>query len=170
METSRVRVKGFIHLLIRMFVLIFSLNFVRLFPYVFAYSAHLRFSVTLAVPLWFSLLCSGWVKNPTVAGGSLVPYGAPIALRPFLCVLETVSLFIRPISLRLRLAVNIRAGHCFLSLISQFLVAIYFSSIFFIFPILVIHVGYFVFEIGISLIQAYIFTTLLALYSNDHPH
>lgn len=135
-----------------------------------AYSAHLRLSVTLAVPLWFSLLFSGWVKNPTVAGGRLVPYGAPMVLSPFLCVLETVSLFIRPISLRLRLAVNIRAGHCFLSFIRQFLVAIYLSSFFFIFPMFVVHVGYFVFEIGISFIQAYIFTTLLALYSNDHPH
>ena len=142
----------------------------RLFPFVFAYSCHLRFSITLAVPLWFSLLFSGWVKNPVIAGGRLVPYGAPLGLTPFLCVLETVRLFIRPISLRLRLAVNIRAGHCFLSLIRQFIVAMYLFSRISMGLIFIIHVGYFILEVGISLIQAYIFTTLLALYSNDHPH
>merc|ERR1711976_118104 len=110
------------------FIIIFSLNLVRLFPFVFAYSCHLRFSITLAVPLWFSLLFSGWVKNPVIAGGRLVPYGAPLGLTPFLCLLETVRLFIRPISLRLRLAVNIRASHCFLSLIRQFIVAMYLFS------------------------------------------
>ncbi len=169
METTRRKVKGLNHLLIRLFIVIFSFNLVSLFPYVLAYSAHLRLSVTLAIPLWLSLLSSGWIKNAKVAGGRLVPYGAPIALTPFLCVLETVRLFIRPVSLSLRLAVNIRAGHCFLSFIRQLLIAIYFSSIIYMMPILVIHVGYFILEIGISLIQAYIFTTLLALYSNDHP-
>lgn len=168
-ETTRFKLKGLTHVLISLFVVIFSLNLTRMFPYVFAYSAHLRFSVTLAVPLWLSLLCSGWLRNPSVAGGRLVPYGAPIGLTPFLCVLETVRLFIRPLSLRLRLAVNIRAGHCFLSFIRQFIIAILFCFPARLVPILFVHLGYFVFEIGISFIQAYIFTTLLALYSNDHP-
>lgn len=104
-----------------------------------------------------------------VASASLVPYGAPIVLGPFLLVLEAVRLIIRPVSLRLRLAVNLSAGHCLLSFISQLLVALFFSSPVFIIPAFFIHAGYFMLEVGISLIQAYIFTTLLALYSNDHP-
>lgn len=169
METTRAKLKGFIHILIGVFVLILSLNFIRLFPYVLRYTAHLRFSATLAVPLWMGILVSGWAKRPIVARARLVPYGAPIALGPFLFLLEAISVIIRPISLRLRLAVNLRAGHCLLSLIRQLLVALLFRSSVILIPALFIHVGYFLLEVGISFIQAYIFTTLLALYSNDHP-
>lgn len=35
--------------------------------------------------------------------------------------------------------------------------------------ILIAGTGYFMLEIGISFIQAYILTTLLALYANEHP-
>ena len=121
------------------------------------------------MPLWFSLLSSGWVKRPIVASARLVPYGAPIVLGPFLFILEAVRVIIRPVSLSLRLAVNLRAGHCLLSLIRQLLVALFLRSPVLIVPAFFIHLGYFILEIGISFIQAYIFTTLLALYSNDHP-
>lgn len=104
-----------------------------------------------------------------VARARLVPYGAPMVLGPFLFILEAVRLIIRPVSLSLRLAVNLRAGHCLLSLIRQLLVALFLSSPVFMVPAFFIHLGYFLLEIGISFIQAYIFTTLLALYSNDHP-
>nr|BDC91900.1 ATPase F0 subunit 6 [Armandia sp. GK-2021] len=169
METTSAKLKGFIHILMGVFVLILSLNFISLFPYVLSYTAHLSFSATLAIPLWMGILTSGWAKRPMVASASLVPYGAPIALGPFLFLLEAISVMIRPVSLSLRLAVNLSAGHCLLSLISQLLVALLLSSSVMLIPALFIHVGYFLLEVGISFIQAYIFTTLLALYSNDHP-
>lgn len=58
-ETTRVKLKGFIHILMSVLVLVLFLNFIRLFPYVLRYTAHLRLSATLAVPLWLSLLSSG---------------------------------------------------------------------------------------------------------------
>merc|ERR1712142_215829 len=47
-----------------------------------------------------------------------VPIGAPVGLIPFLILIETISNFIRPLTLTLRLVANIRAGHVVISIIS----------------------------------------------------
>nr|YP_004581395.1 ATP synthase F0 subunit 6 [Tubulipora flabellaris]ACB12458.1 ATP synthase F0 subunit 6 [Tubulipora flabellaris] len=73
----------------------------------------------------------------------------------FLACIEFVSFFIRPITLAIRLSANIIAGHVIFALI-MFLPEPYllFMSVFFLY-----------FEYFVALIQAYIFVTLLNLYS-----
>jgi len=126
--------------------------------------------------MWASLVFSGWEANPIFVRARLVPASSPTVLGPFLAVLETISVLIRPISLRLRLVVNLAAGHCLLSFVSQAVVSLLRMSEGSVFArlrggvfMLIAGTGYFIFEIGISFIQAYIFTTLLALYANEHP-
>ena len=41
----------------------------------------------------------------------LAPGGAPAALAPFLVIIETVSILIRPLTLTVRLVANITVGH-----------------------------------------------------------
>lgn len=99
----------------------------------------------------------------------MVPFGAPVGLSFFLCILELIRLLVRPISLTLRLVANIMAGHCFLSVLSQFVIYFCFSRVFsggFMFFVFFL---YLVFEVCIRLVQAYIFFSLISLYSNDHP-
>jgi len=101
----------------------------------------------------------------------LLPIGAPAALNPFLVIIETVSIMVRPITLSVRLTANIRAGHIVLTLIGNYLTTSFFiSGIFSIALLLRIQVFYTIFEFGIGIIQAYIFCLLITLYSDEHPH
>jgi len=51
---------------------------------------------------------------------NFTPSGAPIALAPFLVIIESVSHIAKIISLGVRLAANITAGHLLLSIFSTF--------------------------------------------------
>lgn len=86
----------------------------------------------------------------------------------FFALLETISVMIRPLSLRLRLVVNITAGHCLYSLIRQLVVALCFRMPVGVIGALVLHFGYFMLEVGVAFVQAYIFTSLLCLYCDEH--
>jgi F-type H+-transporting ATPase subunit a len=71
--------------------------------------------------------------------------------------------------LSFRLAANMRAGHILLGLIGIAASSAIFSSPLSFSLLFLIQLGYIIFEIGICLIQAYIFCLLLSLYSEDHP-
>lgn len=99
----------------------------------------------------------------------LLPVGTPEGLSPFLVLVETVSILVRPITLSVRLVANMSAGHIIIGLVGVYFSSVLISSnftlslIFFLFQIF-----YFFFEFGISFIQAYIFSLLVILYSNEH--
>merc|ERR1712168_89997 len=93
-----------------------------------------------------------------------VPVGAPTGLIPFLVLIETISNFIRPLTLTLRLVANIRAGHVVISIIRISLGFFSFrNSIVF-----VILVFYNLFELSVSAVQSYIFSLLVLMYINEH--
>lgn len=96
----------------------------------------------------------------------LQPIGSPSFLNPFLCVIELVSLCVRPITLSVRLTANLTTGHILIALLGSS----FFGSGFFVLC-LVGFVGafYFIFEIAVCFIQSYIFTLLSVLYIDDHP-
>jgi ATP synthase subunit 6 len=97
----------------------------------------------------------------------LLPRGAPAWLSPPLVIIETIRILVRPLTLSFRLAANIRAGHIVLGLVNIYL-ARAFSSFISFSTLLTIRVVYTLFEVGICLVQAYIFCLLLSLYSDDH--
>nr|YP_010349984.1 ATP synthase F0 subunit 6 [Clithon lentiginosum]UOH96854.1 ATP synthase F0 subunit 6 [Clithon lentiginosum]URF21495.1 ATP synthase F0 subunit 6 [Clithon lentiginosum] len=161
---------GFTSLLSGLFVFLIVFNLAGLIPYVFSATSHLAVTLSLGFPLWLSLIVSGVAFNPTSVAASLLPAGAPAALNPFLVIVETVSICVRPITLSVRLAANMSAGHIVLGLIG-----VYLSASVFVFPVtamgllVAVQVLYFMFEVGVSLIQAYIFSLLVTLYSDEHP-
>jgi F-type H+-transporting ATPase subunit a len=98
--------------------------------------------------------------------------GLPVPMKLFLAPIEFLGIFIKPISLMIRLFANISAGHIIvLSLISL----IFIAETVWIAPL---SVGFSVFisliEILVVAIQAYIFTMLSALYigsaMEEHEH
>lgn len=162
---------GFINILRALFLFLIFMNLIGLIPYVFRTTRHLAVSLSLGLPLWLSLIISAVFFNPTSVIAGLLPMGAPAPLNPFLVVIETVSILVRPVTLSVRLTANISAGHIVLTLIGNYLTARFFlSSVFSILLLALIQVFYTIFEFGISLIQAYIFCLLITLYSDEHPH
>nr|YP_010472555.1 ATP synthase F0 subunit 6 [Erronea errones]UVG40740.1 ATP synthase F0 subunit 6 [Erronea errones] len=162
---------GFINIVTGLFLFLIFVNLSGLVPYVFSPTSHLAVSLSLGLPFWLSLIISAIFFDPRSVVAGLLPMGAPAALNPFLVIVETVSIMVRPITLSVRLAANMSAGHIVLTLVGNYLTAsIFISSIFSTLFIIFIQVFYTIFEFGISLIQAYIFCLLITLYSDEHPH
>lgn len=89
----------------------------------------------------------------------LIPSGTPIFLASFITLVELVSISIRPITLSVRLAANIIAGHTLLALVGsgreEYKVAI------------LGQLPFYALELAVACIQAYILITLARLYLRD---
>jgi len=165
------KLRGLLNVVTALFLFIIVTNLSGLIPYVFSSTSHLAISLSLGLPLWFCLILSGVISNPSSVVAGLLPIGAPAPLNPFLVIIETVRIIVRPITLSVRLTANIRAGHIVLTLIGSYLMARLLSSgISSTIILMLIQVLYTVFEFGIAIIQSYIFCLLITLYRDEHPH
>jgi len=169
-RTFGAHLKGLPSILGALFILIIIINLTGTIPYVFRFSSHLLFRLSLGLPIWARIIISGIVKSPSYAAAHLLPAGAPAWLNPFLILVETLRIIVRPITLCFRLTANIRAGHVVIGLVGTYLSrAIMNINSIPLISLLLIQTGYTIFEFGVSIIQAYIFCLLLSLYRDDHP-
>ena len=155
--------------IVRLFCLILFLNLSRLISYTFGETSHLAITLSLRFPFWLTLIISGSQMDFQKIVASLLPSGAPSILNPFLILIETVSIGVRPLILALRLGANITAGHIVISIIGGFLEEAILRSSRSLVACSFFEAFYIIFEFGICFIQAYIFVLLLILYSRDHP-
>nr|YP_009113919.1 ATP synthase F0 subunit 6 [Vertigo pusilla]AGC52884.1 ATP synthase F0 subunit 6 [Vertigo pusilla] len=154
-------------LLTSLMLFIILSNFLGLVPLVFSSTTSLWVNSSLALICWGTILVSGWVFSPQKSAAHLAPSGAPGMLMPFLILIETISILIRPITLTVRLVANISAGHIILALLANVLSSS--LSIFSWSTCVSIMIFYYLFEMFVSFIQAYIFTLLISLYMAEHP-
>nr|YP_010587539.1 ATP synthase F0 subunit 6 [Mordacia mordax]YP_010587552.1 ATP synthase F0 subunit 6 [Mordacia praecox]WAB46096.1 ATP synthase F0 subunit 6 [Mordacia mordax]WAB46109.1 ATP synthase F0 subunit 6 [Mordacia praecox] len=152
---------------VMMFILL--INLLGLIPYTFTPTTQLSMNMGLAIPLWLATVILGMQKKPTESLAHLLPEGTPIALIPMLIIIETISLFIRPIALGVRLTANLTAGHLLLQLISTATVAMaqYFSIAMITFILLLLLS---ILELAVAMIQAYVFILLLTLYLQENVY
>nr|YP_010960371.1 ATP synthase F0 subunit 6 [Baldwinella vivanus]WNH37735.1 ATP synthase F0 subunit 6 [Baldwinella vivanus] len=155
-------------LLASLMVFLLTLNMLGLLPYTFTPTTQLSLNLGLAVPLWLATVLVGLRNQPTHALGHLLPEGTPTPLIPVLIVIETISLFIRPLALGVRLTANLTAGHLLIQLIA--------SAAFVLVPMMPV-VGLLtsivlalltLLEIAVAMIQAYVFVLLLSLYLQEN--
>uniref|UniRef100_A0AAU6QE90 ATP synthase subunit a n=1 Tax=Laelaps chini TaxID=2902761 RepID=A0AAU6QE90_9ACAR len=138
-------------------------NFLGLFPYVFTSTSHLSVTLGMALMFWLIYMIYGWVNSMDLMFTHLVPLGSPMYLASFMVLIETVSNLIRPITLSVRLAANMIAGHLLLTLLTNLS-----ESNFFLFPFTFpVIVCLMILEMAVSMIQSYVFITLLSLYVNE---
>nr|QXT60031.1 ATP synthase membrane subunit 6 [Pemphigus sp. Calphy110] len=143
---------------ISLFMFIFINNFMSLFPYIFSSSSHMIFSLTLALPFWLFFIIMSTYKNTKNMIAHLIPLNTPIYLAPLMTLIETMSIFIRPLSLAIRLTANLIAGHLLMTLLN-------FNSMMIL--ILMIQMFMMMFELCVALIQSYVFSILSSLYSSE---
>nr|AWH61895.1 ATP synthase F0 subunit 6 [Aphrophora maritima] len=156
--------KGNSLLLISMFMFILLNNILGLLPYVFTSSSHMVFTISMALPLWVSYMIFGWFLNTNKMFYHLIPLGTPPILMPFMVCIETVSNIIRPGSLAVRLTANMIAGHLLMSLLGSMIID---KNLLLIIILLMIQMMLMLFEIAVSIIQAYVFSVLSTLYSSE---
>nr|VFU78864.1 ATP synthase 6 [Proasellus racovitzai] len=159
-----VKTSHFMLFFMSLFFMIMFNNSLGLFPQIFTASSHLVFTMSLALPLWLAYYFYGWANKFKDMMAHLVPNGTPPVLVPFMVVIETVSSLIRPLTLAVRLAANMIAGHLLMALLSNY--ASIFSS-----SMIAIVVGsqilLLILEAAVAVIQAYVFMVLSVLYASE---
>jgi F-type H+-transporting ATPase subunit a len=94
----------------------------------------------------------------------LVPVGTPYILIPFIVLIELVRNVIRPLTLSVRLAANLVAGHLLITLISTPAPAAAIIPLVLLIRGLVVLI---VLERAVAFIQAYVFSILRTLYLRE---
>nr|QOS49054.1 ATP synthase F0 subunit 6 [Trachyrhamphus serratus] len=149
-------------------IFLISLNMLGLLPYTFTPTTQLSLNMALAVPLWLATVIVGMRNQPTHSLGHLLPEGTPTLLIPILIIIETISLFIRPLALGVRLTANLTAGHLLIQLIATAAfvllplmptVALLTTTLLLLLTLL---------EVAVAMIQAYVFVLLLSLYLQEN--
>nr|YP_009112398.1 ATP synthase F0 subunit 6 [Curimata mivartii]AIY67782.1 ATP synthase F0 subunit 6 [Curimata mivartii] len=155
-------------ILTSLMIFLLSLNMLGLLPYTFTPTTQLSLNMGLAVPFWLATVIIGMRNQPTAALGHLLPEGTPVPLIPVLIIIETISLFIRPLALGVRLTANLTAGHLLIQLIAtaafvllpmMTTVALLTATVLFLLTLL---------EVAVAMIQAYVFVLLLSLYLQEN--
>nr|YP_003331385.1 ATP synthase F0 subunit 6 [Conocara murrayi]BAI50239.1 ATPase subunits 6 [Conocara murrayi] len=155
-------------LLTSLMIFLITLNMLGLLPYTFTPTTQLSLNMGLATPLWLATILIGMRNQPTTALGHLLPEGTPIPLIPVLIIIETISLFIRPLALGVRLTANLTAGHLLIQLIATAtfvllpmmpMVAVLTATVLLLLTLL---------EVAVAMIQAYVFILLLSLYLQEN--
>nr|YP_009178924.1 ATP synthase F0 subunit 6 [Lamiopsis tephrodes]YP_009178937.1 ATP synthase F0 subunit 6 [Lamiopsis temminckii]ALJ93032.1 ATP synthase F0 subunit 6 [Lamiopsis tephrodes]ALJ93045.1 ATP synthase F0 subunit 6 [Lamiopsis temminckii] len=155
-------------LLTALMLFLITINLLGLLPYTFTPTTQLSLNMAFALPLWLTTVLIGMLNQPTITLGHLLPEGTPTPLIPILIIIETISLFIRPLALGVRLTANLTAGHLLMQLIATAAfvlltimptVALLTSMILFLLTIL---------EVAVAMIQAYVFVLLLSLYLQEN--
>ena len=162
--------KYFISLIFNTFFFILLCNLIGMVPYSFTITSHLIVTFTLSLTIYIGFNLIGIKKHKLNFLNLLLPSGASIFLVPLLVPIELVSYIFRVISLPVRLFANMMAGHTLLKVIAGFawtmlnINSFMFIAHFIPLILLVLLIGL---ELGVAMIQAYVFTILTCMYIND---
>jgi ATP synthase subunit 6 len=157
------------------FVVLFFLfvvlsNVYGLAPYTFTLTSHLVLTFIIAFTIFIVMLTLSISKKGKKVFLDFLPQNTSLGLAFLLVPIEVVSFIFKPLSLSVRLFANIMAGHTLLKVICGFAWAIInaggFLFILHFVPllILVLLIGL---ELGVALIQAYVFTILMCIYLRE---
>nr|ALT55479.1 ATP synthase F0 subunit 6 [Phoca largha] len=153
---------------ISLILFIGSTNLLGLLPHSFTPTTQLSMNLGMAIPLWAGTVITGFRHKTKASLAHFLPQGTPLPLIPMLVIIETISLFIQPMALAVRLTANITAGHLLIHLIGGATLAlmdISTATAFITFTILILLT---ILEFAVALIQAYVFTLLVSLYLHDN--
>ncbi|MEC9034146.1 MAG: F0F1 ATP synthase subunit A [Actinomycetota bacterium] len=174
METIGPEGKKYMPFLTTMFFFILFSNIFEVIPGIqFPANSRMAIPITLALVVWLIYNFVG-IRSQGLFGyfkNSLFPPGVPKALYLIVTPIELVSTFVvRPFSLAIRLWANMVAGHLLLVTFAILTAALWdatYVGAVAPFAMLVLMTG---FEILVSVLQAFIFTILTAVYIGGSLH
>jgi F-type H+-transporting ATPase subunit a len=147
-----------------LFMFILFCNLLGMVPFSFTVTSHIIVTFALAIVVFIGVTIIGFVRHGAKFLKLFVPEGVPIFLLPLLVVIELLSYLTRPISLSVRLFANMMAGHTMLKVFGGFVVALGILAGWAPLAFVVALTGL---EIGIAILQAYVFAILTCIYLND---
>ena len=157
-----------------LFMFILFANMIGMFPVFFTTTSHLVVTVALAMMVWLLVIVYGVFKNGFGFLKLFWPDGVPIAIKPFVAVLEVISFVSRPISHSIRLWANVFAGHVLLKLFAGFAVVLAGSEALGLKALSIVpYLMTFALvplEFLVAFVQAYVFALLTCVYLSDALH
>jgi ATP synthase subunit 6 len=153
-----------------LFVYVLLSNLIGLTPYGFTTTSHLVITFTLACIVFIISNIIGIKTHGFQILSIFYPPNTPLILGLLLVPIEIVSYMFKPISLGVRLFANMMAGHTLLKVIGGFSWAML-NSDGFIYYLHIVPLIILVFltglELGVALIQSYVFAILTCVYMSD---
>jgi len=166
--------RRFLPLITTIFFVVLFANLTGIIPFLnISSNAIIGMPLVLALVAWFAFMYAGIKKHPgAFFKNALFPPGVPKALYIIVTPIELVSTFVlRPITLTLRLLMNMLVGHLllvlFFSATQFFLFTATQTSIFYgLFGVGTLAFGFVftLFEILVAVLQAYVFALLTTVY------
>jgi F-type H+-transporting ATPase subunit a len=145
-------------------------NLIGLIPYSFTATSHLIVTFTLSFSVFIGINIITFQKYKMKTFSLFLPANTTFFLALLLVPIEFISYIAKPISLGVRLFINLMAGHSLLKVIIGFswsmLLLENFTSLGLILPMIIL-VILFGLELGVALIQTYVFIILTCIYIQD---
>jgi len=153
-----------------LFMFILFGNALGMIPGSFTFTSHIVVTFAMAIFVVTSVTIIGIMKHGWHFFSFFAPKGCPIYVMPLLIPIEVMSYLIRPISLSVRLFINMTAGHIMLKTFAGFIIAL---GGFYVVPAiapLALTIALTGLEFAIAFLQAYVFTVLSCIYLQDCLH
>lgn len=145
-------------------------NLIGLVPYTFTITSHILITFTLSFSIFIGLNIICYQKHGLHIFSLFLPANTTFFLALILVPIEFVSYLAKPISLGVRLFINMMAGHTLLKVIVGFAWSMMLldglASFSFLLPLVVLTLLMGL-EVGVALIQTYVFITLTCIYLNE---
>ncbi len=149
-----------------LFIFVLFCNVIGMVPGSFTVTSHIIVTFGLAGVVFIGVTIIGIWKHGFKFLSLFFPHGAPWWTAFILIPVELVSYLSRPVSLSVRLFANMTVGHVLLKVIAGFIALM---GIFGVVPFAFL-IPLTALEIGIAVLQAYIFTILSCVYLHDALH
>lgn len=163
----------FFAFILTLFLFIATMNLFGLIPYTFSPTSHFAVTFGLSLSIFIAVVIIGITNYKLNYISMFMPAGAPLGLGPFLVLVEFVSHCAKALSLGLRLAANVTAGHLLFTILSVFTWNILTAGgVLAIGALLPFSIGLFItiLEMAIAVIQAYVFCLLTIIYLGESIH
>jgi len=152
------------------FVFILFTNLIGLVPYSFTATSQIILALSYSATILIGVTILGLRIHKISFFSLFVPTGTPLPLVPLLVIIELISYLARSVSLGVRLAANMIAGHTLLKILSTFIWKFIISSpiAFFIGIIpMILFTALVGLELAIAFLQALVFIILTSSYLRD---
>jgi len=168
--SANVKQKFFPCILVTFTFLLFC-NLQGMIPFSFTVTSHFLITLALSFSLFIGITIVGFQRHGLHFFSIFLPAGVPLPLAPFLVLLELISYCFRALSLGIRLFANMMAGHSLVKILSGFAWTMLFMNNIFYFigdlgPLFIV-LALTGLELGVAILQAYVFTILICIYLND---
>jgi F-type H+-transporting ATPase subunit a len=153
------------------FLFLLFCNLQGMIPYSFTVTSHFLITLALSFSIFIGITIVGFQRHGLHFFSFLLPAGVPLPLAPFLVLLELISYCFRALSLGIRLFANMMAGHSLVKILSGFAWTMLCMNEIFYFigalgPLFIV-LALTGLELGVAILQAYVFTILICIYLND---